>query len=767
MPLTEMLIRSVKQLTNLRQMTSKWAEQVVLFSVTLFVSIIGIVSYLFGKSLERSLNLRVVSIHEALLRVLLQQRGWLYDQTSLVTQLYFGVVKALSVRHPRTFDFRNVLPRLPVPDLNQTCALFLESVRPLLSYQDYARAQLAVREFLKPGGAGQLLQSKLVERAGHVDNWVEGLWHRNHYLRNRNPLPILSNWYGNDYPNPPTTWNVKRAANWVVAGLRFKWLLDHQAIAPLRLFHAVPIDMSYYSLIFGSSRIPGETEDTLFHESSPRHIAVVYHNQWFQVEVIDQHGQPYNLREIMASLQCVIDRGDSLLHDSPVELYPPIGVLTTSPRSTWATNRSYLSKRSPVNASSLHVIESALFVLCMDSHAVHDLAEQARTMFHGDGRNRWFDKSFQLITTANSVTCVNGEHSACDAPIIAYLSEFAVVHEQQTTEVELSQPRSSGLPPRAPARLDWVIDSTIQAAIDEASLRIDNAIQDVDLVVLRFKFFGKGFVKESRMSPDSFIQVALQIAYYRLHHHNPHTYETAQTRLFLGGRTETVRSCSSDTCAVTRAIDDPLVSVRTKYDLIASAVRHHSRAMRQSMSGNGCDRHLFALRVLAEHYCRDSLPELFSTAAFNLPWKLSTSQNAVRMGSGGGFGPSTSDGYGIAYLPHEQELFFHITSFISCPETSSSRLADAIQTALCDMHTICFGLDPASSNINTAIDSPDPTTRKITMSMSAQSLTSEPLDSHSDAPPAPTFPDVHEQIRKTYFPGANTRVPRASSSKQT
>ena len=34
----------------------------------------------------------------------------------------------------------------------------------------------------------------------------------------------------------------------------------------------------------------------------------------------------------------------------------------------------------------------------------------------------------------------------------------------------------------------------------------------------KFEFYGKEFIKKQRMSPDAYIQVALQLAFYRYEH---------------------------------------------------------------------------------------------------------------------------------------------------------------------------------------------------------------------------------------------------------
>jgi carnitine O-palmitoyltransferase 1, liver isoform len=770
--------------------------QAVLFIVTILAALSGVLGSWLATLSERMVGYRLVSLREYVLAILLRQREWLYDQRSVVTQLFFGVVKAFSTRHPATHAFRNFLPRLPLPELGKTLEMYLRSVRPLLSVEEYASVEAAAREFAKPGGVGRRLQSELAARAARCDNWVSDWWQRHQYLRSRQPLAINVNWYGMDYFSPPTTWNVKRAANWICGALRFHQLLRSQRIAPVRLYGAMPLDMSAYDQLFGTTRVPGEFEDRLKTASArrSRHVALVYRSQWFAMSVFDSASEPYTLRELEDSIQYIVDCVDDAAEhamqrqehaacadvdgsdddkddnddgnddddddDSENVIYPPIGVLTSDERSTWARARSALIDASKVNRASLDAIESSLFVVCMDDGppVAHDLEAQARAMFHGDGRNRWFDKSCQLITSSDAVACVNSEHSWADAPVVAYFCEFIAVHEQRSADSELNRPRQSVEAPRQPRRLRWHLKAPLRAAIAASERRIDAAIAEVDLRVLRFKFFGKGFVKTARMSPDGFIQMAFQLAYYRMHNEFVATYETATTRLFLHGRTETVRSCSVDAVAFVRAIDDVRVSDDTKLELLRRAVGAHVLYMRRAMSGAGCDRHLFALCILARR-SSSPLPAIFADRAYNMPWKLSTSQTAVRMGPGGGFGPTVPDGYGISYMPQEQELFFHITSMHSCDETSSSSYADRLQRALLDMQDLCVEqgvsasspLSPSPTSTPSSTPATSPSASVMSLSAGGANVAavgaslSSPSLSHSSSPfaaaaaPAPSM----------------------------
>ena len=86
-------------------------------------------------------------------------------------------------------------------------------------------------------------------------------------------------------------------------------------------------------------------------------------------------------------------------------------------------------------------------------------------------------------------------------------------------------------------------------------------LNEVDLHIMIHDSFGKGFVKKCKTSPDAFIQMALQLAYFRDIGRNHLTYESSMTRLFREGRTETVRSCSVESCEWIKSMNNPNATV--------------------------------------------------------------------------------------------------------------------------------------------------------------------------------------------------------------
>ena len=55
----------------------------------------------------------------------------------------------------------------------------------------------------------------------------------------------------------------------------------------------------------------------------------------------------------------------------------------------------------------------------------------ARHLFHGNGYNRWFDKSLQVIITDDcGVVGANVEHSSLDATVCGQMWEYVLSGEQ-------------------------------------------------------------------------------------------------------------------------------------------------------------------------------------------------------------------------------------------------------------------------------------------------------------------------------------------------
>lgn len=69
------------------------------------------------------------------------------------------------------------------------------------------------------------------------------------------------------------------------------------------------------------------------------------------------------------------------------------------------------------------------------------------------------------------------------------------------------------LPP--PERLDWMITPEISQRMFLAAKSVNKRIADLDFFVYRYRGYGKTFIKSCKVSPDVYIQLALQLAYFK------------------------------------------------------------------------------------------------------------------------------------------------------------------------------------------------------------------------------------------------------------
>lgn len=80
--------------------------------------------------------------------------------------------------------------------------------------------------------------------------------------------------------------------------------------------------------------------------------------------------------------------------------------LTAWNRTKWAQTRNSMFNKG-INRISLQTIESSAFVISLDDEAYAtdinkgDLSVFGKAMLHGNGHNRWFDKSFTVCIGTN------------------------------------------------------------------------------------------------------------------------------------------------------------------------------------------------------------------------------------------------------------------------------------------------------------------------------------------------------------------------------
>ncbi|KAM4677552.1 carnitine O-palmitoyltransferase 1, muscle isoform [Discoglossus pictus] len=647
-----------------------------------------------------------ILLYRQSLRVLLSYHGWMFEprgKQSLKTRIWAGCMKIMSSRKPMLNSFQMSLPRLPVPPLELTIQRYLQSVRPLLDDDQFKQMKILAEEFQVD--LGRKLQKYLHIKSWWATNYVSDWWEEYIYLRGRSPIMVNSNYYAMDYLYvTPTSKQAARAGNAIHAMLLYRRKLERGLIPPVMALGIVPMCSYQMERMFNTSRLPGVETDQLLHLVESRHVCVYHKGRYFRL-CLYQNGSLLGPRQLQDQIQHILDDPST-----PQPGEEKLAALTAGDRVSWAKARTDFFSYG-VNRASLSSVERAAFFVSLDEEDggyvegdKASLSVYAKSLLHGNCYNRWFDKSFSLVVFKNGKLGLNAEHSWADAPIIGHLWEFMLATDcfdlGYTEDGSCHGDSGLSLPP--PYRLQWDIPPKCREVIERSFTVATTLAEDVDFHCVRFTEFGKGCIKKCRSSPDAFLQIALQMAYYREKGHFCLTYEASMTRMFREGRTETVRSCTSQSCDFVRAMEDPEQSPSARLALYRKASDQHQLMYRLAMTGQGIDRHLFCLYLVSRYLGTDSP---FLKKVLSEPWRLSTSQTPQQqlkmfdleefpnhVSAGGGFGPVADDGYGVSYIfAGENLITLHISSKFSSPETNSQRFGHRICQAMRDLAQLLTG----------------------------------------------------------------------------
>lgn len=540
--------------------------------------------------------------------------------------------------------FEDSLPRLPVPTLEETAKRYLKSLHPLLSKDELENTRKIVEDFIKPGSIGEKLQKRLEARREDPKhkNWLHEWWTDSAYLAYRDPVVPYVSYFFSHRDDRQRRHPAKRAAALSLAMLEFKKQVEEGTLEP-EYSQRLPLSMASYQLLFNACRIPAKDRDypVRYEPQENKHLIVVRKNRFYKV-LHEIDGQPLNASELEQQFRRIIEKG---------ERGPGLGFLTTENRDVWAAARSTLLSVHPSNATALQTIESASLLVALDDATPVTLEERARQYWHGDGSNRWFDKPLQLIVNDNGASGFLSEHSMVDGVSTYFLNDYAC-RLVATNHLDFSNPHiRSGLP--EPTAVQFHINEQVTKDIHRAASDFDRVVGQHELRVQAYQAYGKGFVKKLKCSPDAYVQMIIQLAYYKMFGVNRPTYESAATRRFQLGRTETCRSVSDESVAFCRAMADPAVAAEACVTAFWAAIRAQVQYQSDASAGKGVDRHFLGLRKCLKG--GEEVPRIFTDGAYKYSgtWFLSTSQLSSVYFNGYGWSQVVDEGFGIAYMIQE------------------------------------------------------------------------------------------------------------------
>ena len=566
---------------------------------------------------------------------------------------------------------------------------------------------------------------------------------------NLNPFFLLE-----DDPTPARNNQVTRAASLVVSALSFVRAVRKEELEPDTL-RGQPLDMYQYSRLFGTARIPTENGCQIGQDPSSKHIVVLVRGQFYWFDVLDDNNDLIMTeKDITLNLQVIVDDAQNI----PIQEFArnAIGVLSTENRKIWSSLRDILSREEGSNNSdSLNIVDSALFVLCLDYTEPRSGADLCMNMLCGTSEienglqvgtctNRWYDK-LQLIVCKNGSAGINFEHTGVDGhTVLRFASDvytdtilrFARTINGKAPSLWTSDspdpakrdPNSFGDVSTTPHRLEWDMVPEVSTAVRFAETRLADLIQQNEFATLEFMHYGKNFMTSMGFSPDAFVQMAFQAAYYGLYGRMECVYEPAMTKIFYHGRTEAIRPVTDESTEFVKLFwgENP---PSQKVEALRKACQKHTEITKECAKAQGQDRHLYALfcvwqrmidgdeEILSQNgesngSVNDSnssdvmsddgsvsrsplgrvqtntaaMPSLFADSGWDRlnTTILSTSNCGNPSLRQFGFGPTSGDGFGIGYIIKDGS----VSICASSKHRQTKRYIEAIESYFLEMRKI-------------------------------------------------------------------------------
>lgn len=557
------------------------------------------------------------------------------------------------------FKYQSQLPKLPVPTLEETAAKYLKSVTPFLSPEQLAATTAKVEEFVRPGGAGSVLQKRLQDFAVDKDNWLAEWWDDWAYMSYRDPVvPYVSYFFSHkDINNVIGQDQLYKATLLAHYTLKFMVEVQQETLEP-EIIKGNPYCMNAFHYMFNNSRVPAEGADItkVYPGEEHRYFLVIYKNNFYKVP----HHDPVT-GELLSKTQ--LYNQFQLIKNSNLPEGVPVGALTSLNRDEYLAAYENLLK-SPINAATFESIFASSFVICLDDNYPITIEEKSKNCWHGNGRNRFFDKPLEFFVSANGNSGFLGEHSRMDATPTVQLNNYLIAliqKEDPTAFVDLLKLEQLS-PEILPQTLRFDLDPVARQNIASATSKFDETIASHHEEIFQFHGYGKNLIKQFKVSPDAYVQLMMQLAYYKLTGKIRPTYESAATRKFLKGRTETGRSVSIELAAFVKSWSDPSSSIEDKVATFVAAAKQHVSYLVEAADGRGVDRHLFGLKQMLAP--GEDIPAVFTDPvfAYSATWYISTSQVPSEYFQSWGWSQVIDQGFGLAYLINSEWIHVHISA---------------------------------------------------------------------------------------------------------
>lgn len=312
--------------------------------------------------------------------------------------------------------------------------------------------------------------------------------------------------------------------------------------------------MNQFRRLFQTNRLPGLDCDSLITNFKTiaesevpisTEVIVLWNGRIFTIKVYDEiNGHIFSLNQLKEQLLHIVRHAGFKKEGNP------ISVFSCDNRDSWYKNRTHLCELDEQNKKNLERIDNALFVISLETdESPLNRTETFERIFTSKKGMRFADKSLNMVYFKNGQIGALWDHTPFDGFAAGVLSHFAFNEIVKCKGVwphlliTHSQDNHNYSATKFVHELTFKLDNQLNNNLKLVRELYLSNCSNIDVCIKSFYAYGKSLLKKNQLHPEGLVQLALNLAYYRLRFKNsnlnlpePTCYCTASTRKFHNGK---------------------------------------------------------------------------------------------------------------------------------------------------------------------------------------------------------------------------------------
>ena len=254
-------------------------------------------------------------------------------------------------------------------------------------------------------------------------------------------------------------------------------------------------------------------------------------------------------------------------------------------------------------------------MVCLDNANPVNSEERFRQFLFGDGSNRWYDKTLQIVVCDNGVSASIYEHAAVDGFSVQPLHDFinsAILEYERPVRSEMKDLELGSI--STPARLPLTTTMTIDNNISQLSHNFQTPTLQYSFASVEIESFGNDFFSKHKCPVQSGIQLAIQLASRRFFGSSLPAHETVSMATFRKGRVEVHHIIQPLVAEFLTAASEQVTDSSKLRAMAFQAAKAHTKSLSRASKGHGFSRHLLAMEWAIQE--GDTTPTLFKSPIY-------------------------------------------------------------------------------------------------------------------------------------------------------